>query len=285
MTEKAEIKPLPEMASIAFNSSYFFHFRYFNHYFTKTILNNVPNLCNFKEAQQEGVKSVVKAQLIFNAILYCEDLALALMAFMKSPKDHLKTLTSVHETGNGSVYEFYDKLKDRDANYFYELIGCTKYSLSEEETRQSINKIPTLKRDMLFLAEFFKTFYEFSTAYKHGFLIYPGKLHDTGESVLGELSWDNLMNFVVVDRIPYNIDAVVYIIYSIFSTVVDALIINLILEPEEQQKENFTKKYRLIEDEKLNGVPVKVDLISYRIHTAKKKLPIYISPIGMKIPT
>jgi hypothetical protein len=56
--------------------------------------------------------------------------------------------------------------------------------------------IPELKRDMLFLANFFKIFYGFSCAYKHGFLIYPGKLHDTGENVLGELSWNNLMNFI-----------------------------------------------------------------------------------------
>ena len=73
---------------------------------------------------------------------------------------------------------------------------------------------------MLNIAKFFTTFYGFSTAYKHGFLIYPAKLHETGENVIGELSWNNLMNFILIDKIPYNIDAVIYIIFCIFSQII-----------------------------------------------------------------
>ena len=281
-TKKVE-KSAPELACIAFNSSYFFHYRYFKHFFTKNLINNVPNLCRFDTERQEAIISTLKAEIIFNAILYCEDLALALKTLRKTPQEQLKTIVGIQQRGPGSVMEFYENLKNKDFNYFYELIGCTKLDLSEKDVIQCINKIHTLKKDMVLLGNFFKTFYGFSTAYKHGFLIYPGKLHKTGENVLGELSWNNLMNFIIIDRIPYNVDAVIHIIYSIFSTVVDALIVNIVLDVEEQEKKNFEKQFRLITEEKPEGLSQKIDLISFRVHSAEKKLPLSDSPIGKKV--
>ena len=68
---------------------------------------------------------------------------------------------------------------------------------------------------------------------------------------------------------------------NIFKHIVEALIVNQYLTPEEQTQTNFNKKFT--SSEETEGHTVRVKPVSFRIHTAKRVLPVYKELPNMKI--
>lgn len=278
MNQINDEKKQNEISINVLNIGYFYHYRKIKHNFVKNQMEDVERQYpSLNQNQKDGIETMLKIELIVNAIQYCEDLAQIFIALLKKREKYLRILCSVHETGCGSVSEFYEKIGNQDFNYFYLLLCLNKFDLSEKDELACIDRIHILRNDLNFISIFFKKFFNLYTSYKHGLLMYPGKLRETGENVVVELGLQETSNILFVDRIPFNIEAVILILHSIFLTIIEAQIINNILTKEEQKMTNFEKNVSVLASNE--GDSFKIDLASYRIHIAKEIIPLYISPI------
>ena len=280
MNDDVITKNFAEVSCLAFNSGYYYHFRFVKHNQIKCLIDNIPNLyVDCKEKKKDAIKSYLIAELIVNAVWYCEDLALVLKSFQKEPYQFLSTIIRIREV---EVKNFYKELKDRDDTYFEDLIGLQKIKMNSDEKAQCIQQISILKRDMIILSNFFQNFYGFSTAYKHGFLIFHGKKKDTNDNLLFELDRNNEFNIIGFksDEPIRETELVIRICFNIFTTIVEALIINLALTPEEQTQPKFNKKFKSIpNDSGGRNINLNTEITSFRKHKSERKLPRYQTPI------
>lgn len=280
MTDEVITKNPAEVSCLAFNSGYYYHYRIGKHNQIKYLINNIPNLyVDCEEKQKDTIKSYLIAESIVNAVWYCEDLALVLKSFQKEPYQFLSTIIRIRET---EVKNFYKQLKNMDETYFKNLIGLQKIKMNSDEETQCIQHIPILKRDMIILSNFFQKFYGFSTAYKHGFLIFHGKKKDTNDNLLFELDRNNEFNIIGFksDEPIREVELVIKICFNIFATIVEALIINLALTPEEQTQPKFNKKLKSVPDvSKGRDICINTEITSFRKHKSERGLPIYQTPI------
>lgn len=280
MTNDAITKNPAEVSCLAFNSGYYYHYRIGKHNQIKYLINNIPNLyVDCDENEKDAIKSYLIAESIVNAVWYCEDLALVLRSFQKEPYQFLSTIIRIRET---DIKNFYKKLDDKDDTYFKNLIGLQKIKLTSDEEKQCIQQIPILKRDMKIISKFFQKFYGFSTAYKHGFLIFHGKKKDTNDNLLFELDKNNEFNIIGFksDEPIREAELIVKICFNIFATIVEALIINLALTPEEQTQTKFNKKLKSVPDvSEGRDISLNAEITSFRKHKSERSLPIYQTPI------
>lgn len=280
MSDDVIKKKFADVSCHAFNNGYYYHYRINKHNQIKLLIESIPKLYNdSSDKEKDAIRSFLIAESIANAIWYCEDLALVLKSFQKEPNKFLSNIIRIRAP---EVEDFYKKIKDGDLTYFKNLIGLQKIKMNSDEEKQCITKISTLKRDMTTLSNFYKNFYGFSTAYKHGFLIFHGRKKDTNDNLLFELDKNNEFNIIGFKTIEplYDVERIIKICFNIFVTIVESLIINLILTPEEQIKSKFTKKIKSIPDVSEDGdITISSDITTFRRHKGERILPIYQTPI------
>ena len=109
---------------------------------------------------------MLQVELVVNAVMYCQDLAAIVLALNKPPAEILKTVSSLHETGSGSIKDFYEKIPQRDFDYFWRMIKYDKLEITNEKDKYE-RSCERFRKDMLKVSKFFLHWYELFTAYKH----------------------------------------------------------------------------------------------------------------------
>ena len=203
-----------------------------------------------------------------------------LLSFKADPKNYLTHIINIREK---EVCDFWKKFHKQKKEYYQDIIGLNKISLSTEEKQSCIDALPILIRDMTFIGSYFNELYKFSTNYKHGLLLIPAIEPNSKMNLIGELAENNLFNFLDVDSamVQKNTECIIHLVHNVFVFIVEALIMNLILSPEEQKTTRFSKTIE--SSEKVGGTNMKINPISYRVHHAQRILPIYKELPNMKV--
>lgn len=224
-SDSSQIANRNELTNLQFLFGYSHHYRYFRSRILENDIDTTENiLSDLKAGQIENIVAMLRVELVVNAVMYCEDLAIMLLALRKPVKEIIKTVASLHETGAGSVKEFYAKLPQHSLEYFWELIKYDKFceAGAADKYQRSCKRF---RADLLKLSKFFLTWYNLFAAYKHGLNVVSLIDSKTGKDLLMIGKYDGTFDIIVVHPSwPLGYIEVTEIVYRMFNNVVDPII-------------------------------------------------------------
>jgi len=214
-----------ELTNLIFALGYSHHYRYYRSKILENDIDGIDKvLSSLKEQQVESIVSVLRVELVTNSVMYCEDLAIILLALNKPTTEIIKTIASLHETGAGSVKEFYEKFPQRNFEYFWRMIKYDRFC-EEKEVDKYQRSCKRFANDMLGVSKFFLHWYELFSAYKHGLNIVPLVDAGTGKDVLMIGKYDGTFDTLVLRPSWYiGYIEIVEIVHNIFNKVIDPII-------------------------------------------------------------
>jgi len=214
-----------ELTNLNFALGYCHRYRYLR---SKILENDIDKaneiLSDLKEQQIESIVAMLQVELVVNAIMYCEDLAIILLALSKPVTEIIKTVASLHETGSGSVKEFYEKLPQRDFEYFWRMMKYDRFCVEGDKDRYE-QSCKRFWNDMLKLSSFFLHRYELFSAYKHGLNVVSLVDAKTGKDVLMIGKYDGTFDVLVLPPSWYlEYVEIVEIVHNMFNKVIEPII-------------------------------------------------------------
>jgi len=174
-----------ELTGLHFGFGYNPHYRYYSCRLLEDNLDRIDELFSeIRDEQRDDLTSMLEIELVTNAVQYCSDLAILFIASMKPPTEYLKTVSSVHDTGSGSVYEFYEKIPEQSDIYFWNLFGYNRIDLTDKEIKKGERSIERFKKDIKIISKYFRCHYQLYTGYKHGMRIFVLKNEYNGNNLI-----------------------------------------------------------------------------------------------------
>jgi len=155
---------------------YFHHYR---HLYSKSIDNmhsKVKEIYSDKtDLQIRSIELMLELELVNNAIMYCMDFASVFLSLQKPEKGIIKMISSIHETGSGSIKEFYEKINSNELSVdeIWNLMGYGKMAIKPKDRVRYNRSLNRFIEDLKRIASFFLNFYPIYSAYKHGMNIIP----------------------------------------------------------------------------------------------------------------
>lgn len=202
---------------------------YYRYYYSEILLdefNRIDTLFpELTQGQKENLLSMLKIEYLVNAVQYCSDLAGMFILSLKEPSEYLKTISSLHETGSGSIKEFYELIPIRDENYFWKLFGYDRIELTELEKPIANNSISKFNINIRRISDFYLEFYQFYSSYKHGLRIISIDEETTGRNHIYYATKYNDFDMLSVKSNWYKpIMNIVKLAYKMFIEIIEPLI-------------------------------------------------------------
>jgi hypothetical protein len=221
---------LYEITSLSFVLGYFHHYRYIRSQILEKDVDTVYTAFpNFRPEQIESIAIMLRVELMVNAVMYCSDLAAILLAFAKPVDQILKTVSSLHETGSGSIKEFYQEISSQPPEYFWKLLGYDKLEMASDKARYE-RSCARFQDDISHLSKFFLKWYQLHSCYKHGLNIVAFVESKTGSDVLIMGNPDGTFDTVLLPPSWYlAYIETIEIVFKMFSRVVEPRIWKLVI--------------------------------------------------------
>ncbi|MBA3045302.1 MAG: hypothetical protein FP824_03725 [Euryarchaeota archaeon] len=177
------------LENAVFGYSYAFLFRYYKAHMLQRFIENMEEIIpEIEEDKRPSLKRMYEVEVVINTVQYAADLAAIIITLKEDIPNLQKRLMSIHETGSGSILEFYQNIKNRPIDYFIDIFGYTKI---DDNKVESLNKsAEKLQAKLNEIAEFYIQYYPFYTSYKHGLRIFPMKNTETNEIMIFEAKKD-----------------------------------------------------------------------------------------------
>jgi len=244
------------MTNLSFVLGYFHRYRYLRSRILESDIDRIHEVFHdLKEEQIESIVAMLQVELVVNAVMYCQDLAAIFLAFNKPIKEILKTVSSLHDTGSGSIKEFYEMIPQRDSEYFWKLIKYDKLKIEKEVERHE-RSCERFRNDMLRLSKFFLRWYELFSAFKHGLNIVALRDAKTAKDVVQIGNQDGSFDMLILHPSWYlEYIEIVDIVLRMFDRVIEPVVwmmLEDVAEVDLKEKRDIQKKLvsREPEDEK-----------------------------------
>lgn len=174
-----------EMTNLIFTMGYLQNYRYYRTRMLEKAHDTVSKMfSDLTHGQQESIAGMLRVELVVNAVMYSSDLASAILALDKPLPQIIKTISSLHETGSGSIKEFYERMPKQDFSYFWKLLRYDKnpkVASSKEKYERSCKRF---WNNVVNLAQFYIRWYPLYSCYKHGLNIITFVDSKSGKEVL-----------------------------------------------------------------------------------------------------
>jgi len=267
-----------ELSNLDFLLGYTHQFRYYRSILLDKSIDTIKEtLSDLKDKQRENIVSMLNVDLMVNAVMYCEDLALMLMALNKPFSKTIKYFSSIHESGSGSVEEFYKKVLTEKFDYFWQLI---KYDKFYEQSGRYRRNCYLFIHDFKIVANFFLKWYQLLCAYKHGLNVVVHVDANSGKDVLMIGEPEGTFTLIILHPAwtIWHIE-IVEIIHRIFERIIDPLIWNIVEEKTgvDLKEKNITKNMKAkepIDESGREKVSIQAEY-PWKIHQAKEQKPFY----------
>ncbi|TRZ52155.1 MAG: hypothetical protein D4S01_03390 [Dehalococcoidia bacterium] len=264
---------------MSFAFGYPHQFRYFRSCLIEDNIDRIREILpKLTDTQRENVVSLLNVELVVNAVMYCEDLAIMLLALEKPITKMIKTFAAIRETGSGSVKEFYEKMPERQIEYFWHII---KYDKFYEKDTKYVRSCKRFARDILKVSKFFMHWYPLFCAFKHGLNVLSYIDKKSGKDILIVGALDGTFTITLLPptwSIAYI--EIIEIIHRIFDKIVDPLtwvILEEVTGINVKGKENleaFVKSKEPIEKSRSNKFSLELEF-PWKIHTGEERKPFY----------
>lgn len=232
-----------EQTGFIFGFGYLTEYRFYRSEILFKDLEKIDEMLpDLEEARRDNLKLMIKLEIVMNAVRYCADLAGMILTSRKPVSEWLKNISSIHETGAGSIYEFYELIPSQKTEYFWDLMGYNKIKLEGDLTRYE-RSAEKLKNNLIKVAVFYQEYYDLYTAYKHGLRLFIFTDEITGRDTLFVACRDNTFTTQVFLKPIWEMRSleIVDIVHRIFTSVVEPLI-SWIALPEKADVEVTEKK-------------------------------------------
>lgn len=176
-----------DAVNLTFGMGYLHNYRKIKSEILEDSLKTVASqFSSYRPEQIESIKTMIEIELVINAILFCEDLASIIIALSKEEYNLTNTLVSVHETGSGSIKEFYECVLKEDVDYFWRIMNYDKIEIPEGEIRSYKRSCKRFIDDIRKVATFFLNGFYFSLhqVHKHGLAFNVGRDQNTGRDII-----------------------------------------------------------------------------------------------------
>jgi len=175
-----------ELTSLQQTLGYFHRYRYLRSRMLEHNLDTVDKIFpNLRYEQQESIKCMLPVELVVNAVLYSQDLAAILLCLDKPLSKFNTMISSLHETGSGSIKEFYESLPKAQFDFFWKIMRYKELKFHDKNEQgkyeRSCNRF---RNDMLKVSKFFLQWYNLFSAYKHGLNVVPVRETKTARDIL-----------------------------------------------------------------------------------------------------
>jgi hypothetical protein len=268
-----------EMTNLNFALAYPHQFRYYRSHLLEDNIDRIKEtLPTLTDKQRENIVAMLNVDLVVNTVMYCEDLAIMLLALDKPVTKMIKTFASLHETGAGSVKEFYEKIPKRDFDYFWHIIKYDKFYEEDSKYQRSCRRFVN---DIIKVSKFFLVWYPLFSAFKHGLNVLACVNNKSGKDVImiGERD-GTFITTVLASSWSISYIEIIEIIHRIFDKIVDPItwvILEEVSGVNLEEKVDIKKKMESKEPMDKSR-PVKLSLqieFPWKIREAKKYAPFY----------
>lgn len=267
-----------ELSNLNFLLGYTHQFRYYRSLLLDKNIDTInETFSDLTNKQRENIVSMLNVDLMVNAVMYCEDLALMLMVLNKPFSKTINSFSSIREKGSGSVEEFYKKVLTEKFDYFWQLMNYDKFYEKSGRYRRSCR---LFINDLKKVADFFLRWYQLLCAYKHGLNVSVHFDANSGNDVLmmGERGGTSTLIILPPVWIVWHIE-IVEIIRRIFERIIDPLVWNIVEEKTgvDLKEEQLTKTMMAKEPINKSGrekVSIQCEY-PWKIHQTKEQKPLY----------
>jgi len=214
-----------KMTNLSFVLGYFHRYRYLRSKILESDIDRIHEVFQeLKEEQIESIVAMLQVELVVNAVMYCQDLAAIFLALGKPVKEILKIVSSLHETGSGSIKEFYEMIPQRNLAYFWRLIKYDKLEI-EKEIEKYERSCKRFQNDMMKLSKFFLSWYGLFSAFKHGLNVVALRDAKTGKDVVQVGNQDGSFDMLILHPAWYlKYIEIVEIVFRMFDRVIEPII-------------------------------------------------------------
>ena len=273
-----------ELTSLQLTLGYFHRYRYLRSKMLEHDLDTVEEIfSDLRDEQQESIKCMLQVDLVVNAVLYSQDLAAILLCLDKPLSKFTTMISSLHETGSGSIKEFYEKLFERQFDFFWKIMKYDELKLhdkpEQEKYERSCNRF---RKDMLKVSKFFLQWYNLFSAYKHGLNVVPVRETKTARDVLMLGNPDGTFDMFIVSPSWYlGYIEVVEIVHNVFNRLIEPIMWKLlanVAKVDLKGEETITKLLTsdLSEEEKKRRKKFTFNIVyPWRIREAQEPKPFY----------
>lgn len=270
-----------KLTNLSFALGYFHHYRHLRSRILEKDIDRIHEIFpDLKDKQVESTVSMLQVELVANAVMYCADLAVILLALRKRQAEILKTVSSLHETGSGSIKEFYEKLPQQDLAYFWRMMRYDKLKIAKEEQEKYERSCKRFRDDMLKLSKFFLHWYVLFSAYKHGLNVVALIDEKTGKDVLMIGNYDGSFDMLILSPSWYlGYIETVEIVLRMFDRVIEPIFWMMLENTAEVDlKEKRDIRKTLVSREPDETRPYKITIrvsFPWKIREAKEYKPFY----------
>jgi hypothetical protein len=205
---------------------------------------------------------------------------------LKRPKyDVVKVLASLHETGAGSITEFFKELPKKDFNYFWALMKYDELNIDDKEVEKYRRSCARFRNDLLKIADYFLNPLHniVHQAYKHGLAMTVVRDRKSGRDVIMVPCQDGTFDIFMVHPMWYlGAFETIEIISAMFSRLVEPLISWYYLEKAanvDLSQQSLKVKFDVnMTEEDIRKRPIKLSLnivMPWKIHQGEKIRPFY----------
>lgn len=184
-----------EITNLIFLGNYMSNYRYHKdsilNYDYKNLKEIFPDLI---DEQIDNLQFLIEIEIVINIIQYCIDLATIIIS-LGEPKKAIKKIASLHETGSGSIEEFYQKVSLFNEKEIKELMGYNKIT-HNHSTQRIKRSCERFQEDLKKISVFYKQYYVLFTEYKHG-LGFIAIREKGGRKVIMEATRNNDLDITV----------------------------------------------------------------------------------------
>ena len=176
-----------DVLNLTFGMGYLHNYRKIKSEILEESLKTVPSqFSSYRPEQIESIQTMIEIELVTNAVLYCEDLASIIIALNKEEYNITKTLVSVHETGSGSIKEFYEDVLKGDYDFFWRIMKYDKIEISKGKIQSYKRSCNRFIDDIKKVTAFFLNDFHFSLhqVHKHGLALNVFRDQNTGRDVI-----------------------------------------------------------------------------------------------------
>lgn len=269
-----------KMTNLGFALGYCHPYRYLRSKMLEYDIDRIRKIFPIlREEQIENIVSMLQVELVVNSVMYCQDLAAIILALEKPATELLRTVSSLHETGAGSIKEFYESLSEQDFEYFWRILRYDKLDITNEKEKYE-RSCERFRNDMLRLSKFFLRWYELLSCYKHGLNILALIDAKTGKDILMMGEQDGSFEILVLPPSWYiGYIEIVEIVYRMFERVIEPIFWMMLEETADVDlKENRDIRKTLVSTEPDQTRPYKLTIeasFPWKIREAKEYKPFY----------
>lgn len=270
-----------EITGLHFGFGYNPYYRYYKYRILLEDLDKINDLFSeIKVEQRDDLSLMLEMELVMNAVQYCSDLAILFIASMKPPSEYIKTVASIHDTGSGSVSEFYEKISKQPDDYFWNLVGYNRIDLTNKEIKRGERSIERFKKDIQVISEFFRDHYQLYTGYKHGMRNFVLRNEYNGKNCIFIPTRKGDFDILEVGAMWYlkSIE-IVEMVHRMFTKIIEPLISWITLAQMtdtdfQKEKVGTITMGKPPDSQRPDRLKIKATL-PWKIHNAERRIPLY----------